>query len=232
MAVDRRDFLKTTAGTLGLLLSRQGLASAQTPAHVEIPAGPAVGFGVIGLDVWGREILAALGRTSSAQVAYICNLYEPALKRAAAGAPGADAGTEWRRVIESPKVEAVVIATPTPEHRDIALAALQAGKHVYCEAPLASSVEDARAIASAALAAAGRVFQTGLQGRANPLYRHVLQFVKSGVLGDVAFVNAQWNRKDSWRRAAPTPEREQAVNWRLAKDSPGLLGEIGIISSI
>ena len=61
MAVDRRDFLKTAAGTLSLLLSRQGLASAQTPAHVEIPAGPAVGFGVIGLGVWGREILAALG---------------------------------------------------------------------------------------------------------------------------------------------------------------------------
>ena len=228
MAVDRRDFLKTAAGTLGLLLSRQGLASAQTPAHVETFAGPAVGFGVIGLGVWGREILAALGRTSSAQVAYICDLYDPALKRAAAGAPSAETGTEWRRVIESPKVEAIVIATPTPEHLDIALASLQAGKHVYCEAPLASSVEDARTIAAAAIAASGRVFQTGLQGRANPLYRHVLQFVKSGVLGDVAFVNAQWNRKDSWRRAAPTPEREQAVNWRLAKDSPGLMGEIGI----
>ena len=139
-------------------------------------------------------------------------------------------GTEWRRRSNPAKVEALVIATPTPEHRDIALAALQAGKHVYCEAPLASSVEDARAIAAAATGAR-RVFQTGLQGRANPLYRHVLQFVKSGVLGDVAFVNAQWNRKDSWRRAAPTPEREQAVNWRLAKDSPGCWGRSASISS-
>lgn len=228
MSFDRRDFLKTAAGTLGLLLSREGLTSAQTPAPVETPAGPTVAFGVIGLGAWGREILAALGRIGAAQVQYICDVYEPALKRAAAGAPRAESATDWRRVIESPSVEAIVIATPTPDHREIAIAALQARKHVYCEAPLAGSIEDARAIASAAVGESDRVFQAGLQGRANPLYRHVLQFVKSGVLGDVAVVNAQWNRKDSWRRVAPTPERERAVNWRLAKDSPGLLGEIGI----
>jgi predicted dehydrogenase len=228
VSVDRRDFLKTAAGTLGLLLSREGLTSAQTPAPIETPAGPAVAFGVIGVGAWGREILAALGRIGGAHVQYICDVYEPALKRAAAGAPRAASATDWKRVIESPGVEAIVIATPTPAHREIAIAALQAGKHVYCEAPLATSIEDARAIASAALATSDRVFQAGLQGRANALYRHVLQFVKSGVLGDVALVNAQWNRKDSWRRVAPTPERERDVNWRLAKESPGLLGEIGI----
>ena len=54
-------------------------------------------------------------------------------------------------------------------------------------------------------------------------------FVKSGVLGDAAIVRSQWSRKDSWRRAAPTPEREEAVNWRLRKaSSAGLPGEVGI----
>ena len=83
-------------------------------------------------------------------------------------------------------------------------------------------------ILAAATAAPTKVFQSGLQGRANALYQHVSQFVRSGVLGDVAFVNAQWNRRVSWRRAGPSPEREQALNWRLQPGSPGLIGEIGI----
>jgi len=133
-----------------------------------------------------------------------------------------------RRLVESSAVEAVVVATPTPTHKDIVLACLNAGKHVYCEAPLAGSVGDARAIAEAAARFPKQVLQAGLQGRANALYRHVSRFVKSGVLGEVALVNAQWSKKESWRRAAPTPERERELNWRLADGSPGLMGEIGI----
>lgn len=224
---DRRDFLKTTAGTLALLLSRRGLSAAQTPAAEPVP-GPPVHFGVVGLGAWGREIVAALGRIPSAQIACICDTYEPFLKRTASSAKQADSVADWRRVLDSPKVDAIVIATPTAQHREIAVAALQMRKHVYCEAPLAASIDDARAIAAAARGATDLVFQAGLQGRSNALYTHVLEFVQSGVLGDVAVVNAQWSRKDSWRRAAPTPEREREANWRLRKDSPGVMGEIGI----
>jgi predicted dehydrogenase len=223
---DRRDFLKTAGATLALLMSRQGLGAAQAPPAAATQ-GPAVRFGVIGLGPWGREILEALGRVDGAQVGAICDVYEPFLKRATAGAPRAEVTTDWRRVIDSPAIDAIVVATPTGLHGEVAIAALQAKKHVYCEAPLGATIESTRAIGAAA-AASGSIFQGGLQGRSNPLYRHVLQFVKSGVLGDVALVNAQWNRKDSWRRAAPTPERERAVNWRLEKSSPGLMGEVAI----
>jgi predicted dehydrogenase len=226
-SLDRRSFLKSTAGTLALLLSREGLSAAQT-ISAPPPAGPPLRVGLIGLGPWGREILDAIGRTDAAQAAAICDPYEPFLKRAVAAAPRAAAVTDWRRLLDSAEVDAIVIATPTPAHREIAVAALQAGKHVYCEAPIAASIEDVRAIAAAAAGAKNAVFQGGLQGRSNALYRHVLQFVKSGVLGDVAAVHAQWNRKDSWRRAAPTPERERELNWRLDKASPGLMGEVGI----
>ena len=190
--------------------------------------GPSVRFALVGAGAWGREILAALGRTASAQVTCVCDNYEPFLKRAGATAKQATIVTDWRRVLESRDVDAIVVATPTPRHREIAIAALQAGKHVYCEAPLAGTIDDARAIAVAAREHAGAVFQSGLQGRSNALYTHVLEFVQSDVLGDVALVNAQWSRKDSWRRAAPTAEREREANWRLRSDSPGLMGEIGI----
>jgi predicted dehydrogenase len=225
--LDRRDFFKTAAGTLALLLSERGLTAAQTPAQ-DAPAGPPVAFGVIGLGAWGRDILATLGRMSTARVEMICDTYEPFLKRSASAAPAAASVTDFRRMLDSSAVEAVIIATPTPTHKDIVLASLEAGKHVYCEVPLAATIEDARAVADAATRRPKQVFQAGLQGRANSLYRHVSQFVKSGVLGDVALVNAQWNKKESWRRAGPTPERERAINWRLLDGSPGLMGEVAI----
>jgi predicted dehydrogenase len=227
IALDRRDFFKTAAGTLALLLSERGLTAAQTPSQ-DAPAGPPVVFGVVGLGAWGRDILATLGRMSTARVAMICDTYEPFLKRSGSAAPAAASVTDFRRILESSEVDAVIIATPTPTHKDIVLASLEAGKHVYCEAPLAATIEDARAVADAASRRPKQVFQAGLQGRANSLYRHVSQFVKSGVLDDVAFVNAQWNKKESWRRVGPTPERERELNWRLLEGSPGLMGEVAI----
>jgi predicted dehydrogenase len=215
------------AATSALLASARGLAMAEVTPDEE-PAGRAVSFGVVGLGPWGREVLSALARMRSARVAAICDTYGPALKKAAEIAPAALPFTDARALIGAADVEAVVVATPSHLHRDLVLATLQAGKHVYCEAPLAASLEDARAIAAAALVAR-TVFQGGVQGRSNALYRHVAQFVKSGVLGTPVLVSAQWGRKESWRRVAPTPAREAELNWRLsAATSPGLLGEAGI----
>ena len=223
----RRDFIRTTAGTLACLLSERGLSAWEIGRQDAAP-GPPVKLAIIGLGSWGREILTALARVPSADLAMACDVYAPAVRRAGEIAPGATGVADLRRALESPAIDAIVVATPTPTHAAIVAAALDAGKHVYCEAPLAASIDDARAIALAARAHPTRVFQGGLQGRSNQLYRHVSQFVKSGVLGDVALVNAQWNRKESWRRPGPTPERERALNWRLEKTSAGLLGEVGI----
>jgi predicted dehydrogenase len=224
---DRRDFIRTTAGTLACLLSNHGLSAWEIGREIAAP-GPPVKLAIVGLGSWGREILAALARVPAADVAMVCDVYAPAVRRAGEIVPGATGVADLRRALDSPAIEAIVVATPTPAHAAIVTAALDAGKHVYCEAPLAASIDDARAIARAALAHPARVVQGGLQGRSNQLYRHVSAFVKSGVLGDIALVNGQWNRKESWRRAAPTPERERALDWRLEKTSTGLLGEIGI----
>jgi hypothetical protein len=98
--LDRRDFFKTAAGTLALLLSDRGLTAAQTPAQ-DAPAGPPVAFGVVGLGACGRDILATLGRMSTARVEMICDTYEPFLKRSASAAPAAAAVTDFRRMLDS-----------------------------------------------------------------------------------------------------------------------------------
>jgi predicted dehydrogenase len=234
----RRDFLKNTS--LAALMAVMGgtelradePAKPSAPAEpklTEIPPPPPINCGVIGLNDWGREILRTLALLKSAPVVAICDTYAPALKRAAREAPKAQTYDEASKLLADPNVQAVIIATPTPTHREIALAALAAGKHVYCEAPLANTIDDAKAIARAARDAVKLLFQPGLQFRAHPQVAFLLPFVRSGAIGKDVMARAQWHAKNSWYRPAPTPEREQALNWRLRKaTSAGLLGEQGI----
>jgi predicted dehydrogenase len=70
--------------------------------------------------------------------------------RAGKDVPKAQKYEDYTKLLADPKVQAVIIATPTGTHKEIALAALAAGKHVYCEAPLANTIDDAKAIAKAA----------------------------------------------------------------------------------
>jgi predicted dehydrogenase len=188
-----------------------------------------VNCAVIGCGVWGREVLRTLARLPVAPVVAICETYAPWLRRGAELAPKADKQTDYRKILESKQVQALVVATPSHQHRPLVLEALEAGKHVYCEAPLAHTIEDARAIALAARAAARLNFQVGLQARSDPQRYHLVKFVRTGVAGQFVSVRAQWHRKQSWRFASPNPEREQELNWRLSKaHSPGLLGELGV----
>ncbi len=225
--ISRRDFLigagAVSAGVF--LLNQEILADADAaPA----PAGPPVGIGVIGLGLQGRDILTALGNLTTASVVAVCDTYEPYAKRALEAAPKATAHSDYKKLLEQQGVEAVIVATPSHLHRQIVLDALAAGKHVYCESPIASTVDEAKEIAKAGLAAK-QVFQAGLQLRSSPLRKHVFSFVKSGVPGAIGQGRAQWHKKQSWRRMAPTPEREAELNWRLKKEtSSGLLGEVGV----
>lgn len=224
---NRRQFLKE-AGlvTLTSFILVEELQSA--PAPPPQPAGPPVGCGIIGVGQQGREILSHLARFPNAQVNALCDVYQPALNRGKESAPKAKTFTDYRSLLDQKDVQAVFIATPTHQHKQIVLDALQAGKHVYCEAPLASSIEDAKAIAQSAQASK-QVFQAGLQRRSAPISRHVLQFVRTGVLEQIVGVRSQWHRKTSWRRPAPSPDQDKEMNWKLYKDtSLGLAGEVGI----
>lgn len=229
----RREFLKSSS--FGAAMTMLGgiplMAEAQAPAAAPAYDGPTVKCAVIGCNVWGREILGILARLPKAEVIAVCDHYESEAfqDRAKEAAPKAQYYTDYKKVLENKDVQAVLIATPSHQHKEIAVAALQAGKHVYCEAPLAHTVEDARAIAVAARDSLKSYFQAGLGLRSDPQRKFLLPFVRSGATGQNVKTRAQWHKKMSWRRASPNPERETELNWRLRKEvSPGLLGEIGI----
>lgn len=225
--LSRRDLLRH-ASTLTLVMALSADDALAESAPASVPAGPPVGVGVVGLGPQGRELLGSLARLSAASVAAICDTYAPFLKRGAEIAPKAAQQADYRRLLDDKNVQALIVATPSHLHRQIVLDAVQAGKHVYCEAPLAITIEDCQAMARAG-AGAKQVFQVGQQWRSEPQHHHALKFVRTGVLNKIAQARAQWHRKDSWRRPAPTPEREREINWRLSSStSAGLIGEEGI----
>lgn len=227
----RRDFLKS--GSVATLMTLMGtgelFAQTNTPAPEQHKTTiPKVKVGLIGLGTWGREILNTLGRLPGADVAAICDTYASAVRRGATAAPGAAPLDNYQALLANKDIKAVIVATPTHLHKEIVLAALKAGKHVYCEAPLAHSVDDAKEIAAAAKAARQQVFQSGLQVRSEPQRHFLLPFIRSGALGQSVMARAQWHKKQSWRFPSPKPEREKELNWRLEKSlSTGLIGEIG-----
>jgi len=195
----------------------------------EPPVEP-VTVAVIGAGDRGKEILTSLSYVRGAVVKYVCDSYSSAFfqKKALENAPKATFVSDYKQVLSDPAVKGVFVATPTHQHKQIVLDALAAGKHVYCEAPLAHTIDEAREIAIAGRDAK-TIFQAGLQSRTNPQHHHVKHFVDLGSLGSISRCTAQWNLKNSWRRTAPTDERQSALNWRLNKDlASGLVGEIGI----
>lgn len=233
--VTRRDLLGRGALALGMLMGSAALGHAEELAptlpqdKTEAPPTP-VTVAVIGTGERGREILTSLTYIKGVTVKYVCDTYDTPgwQKRALENAPKATFITEYKKALDDSQVQGIFVATPTHLHKQIVLDALAAGKNVYCEAPLAHTIAEAREIAIA-----GRdskmVFQAGLQNRTNPQHHHVKHFVEIGSVGDIARCTAQWNQKSSWRRTAPSPDREAALNWRLDTGiSPGLIGEVGI----
>ena len=227
----RRDFIK--GGSFATLMTMLGGVELISPtaqgADVDKLVAYTVKCGVIGLGTWGREIVNTLVRQKEAELVAVCDKYPPFLKRGAALAPKAQAVEDYKELLANKDIQAVFIATPTHQHRQIVIDALAAGKHVYCEAPLAHTVEDARAIAVAAKAAGKQYFQAGLNLRSDAHRQFLLTFVRSGAAGKPIKARAQWHKKQSWRMASPNPEREKEINWRLSQaTSAGLIGEIGI----
>ena len=177
MRRDRRRFLGQVTGASAMLLSARGLGLAEVLPDETPFSGSPVRFGVVGCGPWGREILATLAKIKGAQTVAVCDTYPPFLKKGLEIAPEARGLGDAASLVALPEVEAVVVATPSHRHREVAALALDAGKHVYCEAPLAHTLEDAKAIARAAQVHSGQVFQGGPPGpRQCPLQaRHGLR---------------------------------------------------------
>lgn len=130
----------------------------------------------------------------------------------------------WKDLVARDDVDLVDICTPGDTHAEIAIAALEAGKHVLCEKPLANSVAEATQMADAADAAAehGVLAMVGFTYRRVPAIQLARRLVEDGRIGTVRHVRAQYLQ--DW-----LTDEESPLTWRLDKDraGSGALGDIG-----
>jgi predicted dehydrogenase len=185
-----------------------------------------VGYAFMGAahsQAW-RTVNRAFDLPLSARMSVVCGRDEDKVAAAAAKLGWESHSTDWREVIERDDIDLVDICTPGDTHREIALAALAAGKHVLCEKPLANSVAEAREMAEAAAQAQTRGVRAmcGFNYRRVPAVALMRQLVAAGRIGKIRHVRAVYLQ--DW-----IVDPEFPLVWRLRREvaGSGALGDIG-----
>ncbi len=155
----------------------------------------------------------------------ICDI-EPAIAEEAQTRFGFEKHTtDWKEIINDPEIDIVSICTPNDCHAEMAIAALNAGKHVICEKPISNTPESAKAMAEAAAAAKskGIVSMCAYQYRRIPAIELAKKFIDEGSIGKV--MNVRTTYLQSWSADPSSP-----LSWRFQKEIAGA-GTLGDIAS-
>ena len=173
---NRRDFLKTGAlAGAGLVVLKSGILEAgQSP-------NDKLGMAVIGVGGRGG---ANLGDVKGERIVALCDVNENNLQKAAQQFPGAKTYVDWRQCLDQKDIDAVVCSTTDHTHAFISIWAMNRGKHVYCEKPLANSVHEARTVRETYLKNKDKLAtQMGTQIHATDNFRRMVELVRGGAIG-------------------------------------------------
>ncbi len=191
-----------------------------------------IGVGLIGTGFMGKAhalawgaVRAVMGDVPEIRRETLCDRPARKAREMAERFGFARATDDWRALVEDPRVDVVSIATPNNLHREMALAALAAGKHVWCEKPMALTLAQAGEMAAAAKAAgrlSGAKTMVGYNYLRNPAYRHAQRLVAAGEIGRVVHFRG-WVDED-YQADAQLPWSWRA---RLADAGLGALGDLG-----
>lgn len=184
-----------------------------------------IGIGIVGGGYMGKAHAVAM----SAVAAVFDTALRPSLEMICTTTPQgaadkarqfgfARATADWRVLVADPRVEAVVIASPQETHRDIALAAFAAGKHVFCEKPLGLGLSDSREMLAAAQRS-GCVHMTGFNYIRTPASQLARQIISSGEIGDVT-----WFRGEHTEDFCADPT--SPASWRTRGKPNGNMGDL------
>ncbi len=159
----------------------------------------AIGIGLIGTGFMGkahamayRSARAIMGDVPDCRLVALCDTPMANAEKFRDQYGFEEAFDDWRRLVEHPLVEVVSVATPNMLHAEIAIAALENCKHVWCEKPMALTLEDAEAMEAAAKAA-GKVTLVGYNYLYNPALLHAKELIAEGHIGEVIHVRGYFD---------------------------------------
>ena len=185
-----------------------------------------IGYGFMGAahSVGWRQAPRMFDLPRAVEMTVVVGRSAEAVASAAATWGWAESATDWREVVARDDIDIIDIVTPGDSHAEIAIAALEAGKHVLCEKPLANTVAEAEAMAEAAARARGRGIRSmvGFTYRRVPAVTLLRDMIAEGAVGTVQQVRAAY--RQDWLVDPGMP-----LAWRLQKEhaGSGALGDIG-----
>ena len=192
--MDRRKFLISTAAS-----------AAQIAGANERIRGAIIGSGGRG------QFLTANFKELGVEMNAVCDVYEPNLQKGLkAAAAGAKAYDNYKRVLEEPSIDVVVIATPDHWHAQMVIDAVEAGKDVYVEKPMAHKIDDGFRVIEA-VRRTKRVVQVGMQRRSFDLFQEGKELMDR--LGEVRLVNAWWVNNQKTLSQAPLAGKLDWQQW-------------------
>jgi predicted dehydrogenase len=143
--------------------------------------------GVAGLGYWGPNLARNLAAIPGCELAWLCDASEQATVKLASSFPGARTTGDIGDLLGDESLDAVVLATPVPTHAELAVAALQAGKHCFVEKPLATTADDAQRAVDAA-DAAGKILMVGHLLEYHPAVTRLKELIDGEELGDLFYI--------------------------------------------
>lgn len=199
-SVSRRKFMAGAFGAAAVPMFAEPLKAVADSLVADrsfelVPKAPSqkIKIGFIGVGGRGNALLGCLLRGQQAELVAICDIrpeaIEAATKRCEGMSPKGYA--DYRDLLADSNVETVFIATPVDLHCEMAVATLEAGKHLYCEKPLGLNAKEAEKVAKAAEKAPNQVFQVGFQWMYNPNFVAAIEAIHEGRIGEVRFIHAR-----------------------------------------
>jgi predicted dehydrogenase len=187
-----------------------------------------LGVGLIGTGYMGKchalawnAVKPVFGDGPRPRLVHLAEATEDLAARRAAEFGFEKSTGDWRALIADPEVEVVSVTTPNQFHAEMAIAALEAGKHVWCEKPMAPALADAERMAQAARRS-GKVTALGYNYIQNPVIRHIARLLGEGAIGEVNHIRAEM---DEDFMADP----EALFYWKSEKSSGyGALDDFGV----
>ncbi|SHF19588.1 Predicted dehydrogenase [Kaistia soli DSM 19436] len=191
-------------------------------------AGDGIGVGLIGTGYMGKchalawnAVAPTFGDVARPRLVHLGEANAGLAATKAAELGFARGSGDWRRVVEDPEVEIVSITTPNAFHAEMAIAALEAGKHVWCEKPMATSLADAEAMLAAA-GKAGKVTALGYNYIQNPAMWHMKALIAEGAIGTVNHVRFEMDEDFMADGTAPFGWKSQSASGYGALDDFGV----------
>ncbi|MBN1441653.1 MAG: Gfo/Idh/MocA family oxidoreductase [Planctomycetes bacterium] len=201
--VSRRGFLRRAGAA-----AAGAIAGPTFAARNILGASDRIVMGCIGCGGMGTGDMNALKSTGAVEYAAVCDVYAPHRERnAAMNGPSCQSYLDFRDVLDRRDIDAVNCGTPDHWHGLIAIAACQAGKDIYCQKPLSLTIEQGRAMVTAARRY-NRVFQTGSQQRSESNFRYACELVRNGRIGKLLSIRTSvgGNKLIDWEPDTDPPE--------------------------